>query len=436
MNSYKKKIIFSFITIVLVLVSIETLSYLFVRIGGLNDKDRQSIVDERYKLIQLLAFNESSEYKPTVLHPYIGFVRNIDVKEDDPARFGIELNEFKSINRFGFLTYYDVLKIRPSNEVLIAVMGGSVAQQLVTFAAPVLLEYFKKIKSWQNRKISIVPIALGGYKQPQQLMALNYLHSLGANFDMVINVDGFNEVALPTSENFPAGVHLSFPRGWRQQLGIYRSRTVLKQLSKVAWVESARLATAEMFNKGVANQSNFLNLVWKLTDINFEKLLTAYRNESLFKTGESQSFELSGPLEKPMSQKDVVNASVAIWFQSAIQMDRVARANTIPYFHFLQPNQYDPDADSKIYSDEEKEKFINKEQVYRVGVKYGYPLLKEKGRELVSNGVKFQDLTKIFGKNRETIYSDDCCHYNQIGNEILARAIGKRVVEVFNKTVL
>ncbi len=33
-------------------------------------------------------------------------------------------------------------------------------------------------------------------------MALNYFLSLGAHFDIVINIDEFNEVALPPGETF------------------------------------------------------------------------------------------------------------------------------------------------------------------------------------------------------------------------------------------
>jgi len=35
-----------------------------------------------------------------------------------------------------------------------------------------------------------------GYKQPQQLLVLSYFLSIGQPFDMVMNIDGFNEVAL------------------------------------------------------------------------------------------------------------------------------------------------------------------------------------------------------------------------------------------------
>ena len=49
-----------------------------------------------------------------------------------------------------------------------------------------------------------VNLALFGYKQPQQLTTLAYLMSIGGQFDLVLNIDGFNEVAASTSWRTPA----------------------------------------------------------------------------------------------------------------------------------------------------------------------------------------------------------------------------------------
>ena len=47
-----------------------------------------------------------------------------------------------------------------------------------------------------GRKIDIVRLALPGQKQPQQLMTLAWVQSLGAEFDIVVNLDGYNEAVL------------------------------------------------------------------------------------------------------------------------------------------------------------------------------------------------------------------------------------------------
>src|SRR4030095_13628597 len=49
-----------------------------------------------------------------------------------------------------------------------------------------------------------------GYKQPQQLLVLSYFLSIGQTFDLVLNIDGFNEVALGSLNN-ERGLDISMP---------------------------------------------------------------------------------------------------------------------------------------------------------------------------------------------------------------------------------
>jgi hypothetical protein len=62
--------------------------------------------------------------------------------------------------------------------------------------------------------VEVVRLALGGYKQPQQLMLLSHLLALGERFDAVVELDGFNEIVLPIVENVPKDVAADFPRSW------------------------------------------------------------------------------------------------------------------------------------------------------------------------------------------------------------------------------
>lgn len=65
---------------------------------------------------------------------------------------------------------------------------------------------------------------------------------------------------------------------------------------------------------------------------------------------------------------------------------------------------------------------------YAPGAILGYPLLIEGGRELQREGVRFLDLTMVFGDVNETIYVDDCCDFNQLGNEVVARALAQFIL--------
>ena len=60
-------------------------------------------------------------------------------------------------------------------------------------------------------------------KQPQQLFKLYYLDLIGLKFDIIINLDGFNELALTLSENFAINDHLIYPRNYSRLISTFNS---------------------------------------------------------------------------------------------------------------------------------------------------------------------------------------------------------------------
>ena len=58
----------------------------------------------------------------------------------------------------------------------------------------VFIQELKSHPRFANQEIVLLNTAVGGYKQPQPLMVVSYLLALGAHFDAVINIDGFNDV--------------------------------------------------------------------------------------------------------------------------------------------------------------------------------------------------------------------------------------------------
>ena len=57
---------------------------------------------------------------------------------------------------------------------------------------------------------------------------------------------------------------------------------------------------------------------------------------------------------------------------------------------------------------------------YSYLVRKGYPVFLTKLRSLKRKGVNVVNGVKLFDKKAETIYIDACCHFNELGNEILA----------------
>ena len=93
-------------------------------------------------------------------------------------------------------------------------MGGSVARQFAVNATDLLSDELATCPEFVGWTCQFVRLAGDGYKQPQQLMTLIYMLSLGAEFDVLINLDGQNEAVLPKIDNIPFGLNSAFPGDW------------------------------------------------------------------------------------------------------------------------------------------------------------------------------------------------------------------------------
>jgi lysophospholipase L1-like esterase len=118
---------------------------------------------------------------------------------------------------------------------------------------------------------------------------------------------------------------------------------------------------------------------------------------------------------------------VANWERCSLMLEKTCRAHGIRYYHILQPNQYVPG--SKPMGEEEKKVALWDQLPGKPLIEEGYPLLREGGRRLAKQGVRFHDLSMAFAKSKEPFYFDNCCHFNRAGNEVLARAVARAVLE-------
>ena len=140
------------------------------------------------------------------------------------------------------------------------------------------------------------------------------------------------------------------------------------------------------------------------------------------------SFARSGPnVARYQTEEGIRRDSVRIWYRGSVLLAGLAREAGAVYYHFLQPNQHVPD--SKPLSEEEQEKFYT--PVREVRIRKTLPLMAEFGTRLREHGINYFDLTKIFENNPETLYRDNCCHFNKRGNRLLVEQIVQRMAESF-----
>jgi len=351
------------------------------------------------------------------LHPYLGYVYDRDRAE--------------GFSNHGFTS--ETVYPKSDGQFVVGIFGGSVADQLFVKRQTLEAE-LKKIPGLNQKKIVFANLAIGGFKQPQQLMALTYMLSLGAHFDVVINIDGFNEVTLPVDENLPNHVFPFFPRQWHiltmNTIDPYQARLI----GKITTFRELNLWMAEIFSSFPLRYSFTAGLIGGLMHQLIDTRLSHWRLMLQQQRSDPSTlfYANRGPDYRALSSEQTFRDLAEVWAQSSLQMARLCAANGIRYFHFLQPNQYLPN--TKPMGKEERQVAYREDQPYQAEVVSGYPYLIEKGKMLSSQEVQFFDLTQIFVSRPESIYGDSCCHFNDRGLEILNTFIGQMVTNVFQKS--
>lgn len=340
------------------------------------------------------------------LHPYLGYVHI-------PGG---------AYNIYGFLGA-DPLEQTDSNIVKICITGGSVAKQLFQNEEGYIVRKLLASSNFAGKKIKTYALALGGFKQPQQLFSLNYFMAEGAYFDYVINLDGFNEIVLPLCDNYPFGVHPSFPRHWNIYSRKKLDSQVLQQLGKEAWLVEQREDSRINMQSKIWRFSNFALFIWKISDLNKgQKILeTENRLREKIATPE-KDIQSTGPAYSFSDTLKFLQQQASFWAQCSRQMNAVTQESGGVYIHFLQPNQYDKG--SKPLTNEEMAlAFESGPFAYKTAARMGYPMLRKEGEKLKSEGSRFVDLTGMFISDKRTLYSDKCCHFNELGYQLIADRI-------------
>jgi hypothetical protein len=353
-----------------------------------------------------------------VVHPYVGFV----VAPPDSAQ-GLDLETLgMGVGPF--------LRERSEDTAIVAVFGGSVAGGFVEDGGlEQLFVHVQELPEFRGRRLVPLSVAHGGYKQPQSLLALAYLLSLGAKLDAVLLIDGFNEIALPPLENVPRSVFPFFPRGWDYRVADLDLATETRALlGEAAFLVRRRSELARFVQASRLRHSRTLLLAWWLAD---RWIATELSQRRLDLAGERTRDQLeyvaTGPRWPLRDQASMYRDLVSVWKESSFEMQALCDAYGIRFYHLLQPNQHVPG--SKPLTAEERALARMIGSPWAQHVQKSYPLLQEAGRELRAAGVRFHDLTRIFSGVEEPIYVDDCCHLNSRGNALMARAISRAILE-------
>jgi hypothetical protein len=418
--SLKKRLLFGAIAILLALPIAETISWFAIsmlRVSGMS-------------LVRQLQDQLASSGVPVgsggeTIHPYLGWVMNPQVNE------GSDLcDRHIPVNDLGFNDEELSIPKRRADRLIVGVLGGSVAWQMTVLGESAFRDALRHNPAWRDKDIRIVRLAMSGYKQPQQLMTLNFLLTLGAEFDVVVNIDGYNEIALPVCEN-DGRVFAAYPRMWHARTIEVVDPRFNAESYRLLQIRGTRQELAQNICQSWFRWSPTFNLIWVLRDMYWQNELVELGTVMLQqKLGQSPRFSGSGPRQLYGNETEMYDHLCDIWKSASLQLNHLCRGNGTLYLHFLQPNQYLPG--SKPMGAKERKERVVESQGYGQSIARGYPLLIRTGEQLRERGIHFWDLTMLFANVEEPIYIDEFCHYNEQGNEMLARAVAGKIIEAFN----
>jgi len=413
----KNKILFPLILILIIMAAIESLSFAtnFLITKSISLKT----IDERLKSSALLYIGKEPRI---VLHPYIGYVNNPKVVKPS-EHLGTGISEF------GFIDNNAPPFQKESNDLVIVITGGSVAAWFSITESELIKEELLKSSKFIGKNIRIANMASGGSKQPQALLSVAYLMSLGASFDIVINIDGFNEVAMPLMYNLPKNVYPFYPTDWYGHI----TKNDNEYVSLLRSIKKKRVAVANWLSQSFLRYDIFSRVLWFFYDQHQETLANSIKIEYenvIFDPSKDIPYSVSGPRlfrnisadKYPKFYQEIADA----WLNSSLLTSSMLKSLGVKYYHFLQPNQY-VEGSKKFTQEEIKTAYI--EGSPKLAVRNGYKYLIDGGKKLRSKNIKFHDLTMIFKDTTQSVYLDTCCHLNSTGSKIMAKKIAQSIIE-------
>lgn len=102
--------------------------------------------------------------------------------------------------------------------VVVGLFGGSVAAEVAGSLAGALLNHFASSAGDTPIWPVLIDLAHRGYRQPQQSLVFANMLADGIQFDIVISLDGYNEVVHPPAA-YEAHVHPNYPKQWSSVVG-------------------------------------------------------------------------------------------------------------------------------------------------------------------------------------------------------------------------
>ena len=109
--------------------------------------------------------------------------------------------------------------------------------------------YLRQLTHFQGKNIRLISLAVSGHKQPQQLMTVLYYLILGGKLELLINLDGFNEVTGPIN-NWVKGIFPAYPTEffWLPLTATAAEPAYLRAVGTLGVLQNLRRRAAHFFD--------------------------------------------------------------------------------------------------------------------------------------------------------------------------------------------
>ena len=297
----------------------------------------------------------------------------------------------------------DARNIHPPHQggdaIVIGVLGGFFADEI---ARPLRHAVARRLSEiGVDVEPVVVDLAIAGGRQPQQFMTAINQTAHGARFDIVVNLDGVDDLS-PLGNDELLALAPEVIGGTATAMEQYVAAQALREEQRhVLHAGQGWLGFSAAFGLALRNRLDRLE-----RDIDEARADTATRRDSLHRRREAST------------TREALFEATRLWYRSSAMTSRIAQAAGADYYHVLQPSPYI--AGSKRLTEQERASAFH----HAKGNRYAamYPVLVRFGRELTRHGAVFVDLTGAFRESDETVYVH-CCNLTARGRAILAEAI-------------
>jgi hypothetical protein len=365
------------------------------------------------------------------LHPYFGPTHRAGATFDVPENM-VESPAPPRLttNNFGFVALQDYPFVKTSpRQYVIGIFGGSVGVWFCQIGVSHLIDGLRRNAFFKDRELVPLCFSHEGYKQPQQLLVLSYFLSIGQQLDLVVNIDGFNEVAL-ASLNDHRGLDISMPSVMHLDplVNLVNQSTLtpekLQSLAAIGQYQERVNTLIARMERTHSAAINFVQQRLYASALNSYRL-EAVRFQSLPSSRASDSLLLATPSVTRRSETALFDDIARAWAESSVLMNTLLTARGMPYVHVLQPNQY---FSSRAFTAEEARVARSDASPFKAGAEKGYPVLVRAIAAGALKPVNVLNAVGAFDSERSAVYMDDCCHYTLRGNQLLASVIARHIL--------